>query len=223
VTDIELAEHLPDALPDNPMEYLERWLGYAMRNEIQRNPNAMTVATVGADGQPSARVVLCKGLVTDPGYLVFYTNYESRKAADIAANDDVAVVFHWDGIGRQVRVEGEATRSPAAESDRYFASRSRGSQTGARGSDQSRPIASRAALIEQIGERSARLGGGRDGDSPVPRPPHWGGIRVWARAVELWIEGADRIHDRARWERHLEPGAADNRIVGRWKATRLQP
>lgn len=223
MSDIELAERLPDTLPDNPMCWLESWLAFATANVIQRNPNAMTVATVGADGCPSARVVLCKGLVARPGYVVFYTNYMSRKAADIVANSNVSLVFHWDSIGRQARIEGVAVHSPSTESDRYFASRSRGSQLGAWGSDQSQPIASRAALFEQLEARARELSKHDDDQAPVRRPPHWGGIRVWAKAIELWIEGADRVHDRARFVRDLRPADDGDFTVGNWRGTRLQP
>jgi pyridoxamine 5'-phosphate oxidase len=192
----------------------------------------MTAVTVNADGQPTGRVVLCKQFVADPGFLVFYTNYRSDKVRHLATNSNIAVVFHWDAFGRQVRLEGVAVRSPAEESDAYFASRDWGSQIGAWGSDQSAPIGSRAALIAQVSRRAMKLGIGAAknlksiaiADRPVvPRPPHWGGIRVWPRRIELWIEGTDRIHDRARWDRSLVRGNDDSFTVGAWTGTRLQP
>ena len=176
--------------------------------------------------------MLCKSFVADPGYVVFYTNYKSDKARDIEHNNNVALVFHWDSFGRQVRMEGVAIRSPAAESDAYFATRDWGSQLGAWGSDQSAPLESRSALIAQVGRRAMRLGvdaaknlGSIAGDKrrAIPRPPHWGGFRVWPRRIELWIEGNDRIHDRARWERSLERRDGDEFEVGNWTGTRLQP
>jgi pyridoxamine 5'-phosphate oxidase len=187
---------------------------------------------VSADGQPAGRAVLCKELVPDPGYVVFYTNYKSDKVSHLNNNNRIALVFHWDAFGRQVRIEGETVRSPAEESDTYFASRDWASQLGAWGSDQSSPLESRAALIAQIGRRAMKLGVGAAthlksiavSDRPIiPRPPHWGGIRVWPKRIELWIEGADRIHDRARWERSLVRNDDDTFTVGEWQGTRLQP
>ena len=222
---------LPDDLPENPLPLALEWFEHAQQHAGVRNPNAMTLVTLGVDG-PAARVVLCKQFVVDPGYLVFYTNYESAKARAMASEPRVAVVMHWDSLGRQVRIEGLAQRSPAAESDAYFAKRGWGSQLGAWGSDQSRPLASRAALIAQIRERAESLGIELGDDTttlagseppPVPRPPHWGGFRVGIRALELWAEGADRVHDRARWERLIECGDDGEFSAGAWRATRLQP
>jgi len=232
LTDPRLARRLPDELPRDPMPWLAAWLDAASSGQVQRNPGAMTLATVGQSGQPSLRVVLCKEFVADPGYLVFYTNYESRKASELHARPAVAVTFHWDSLGRQARIEGLAVQSPRDESDVYFASRDWGSQIGAWGSDQSRPVASRAALLRQIGERARALGvplsddlqSIAGGERPsISRPAHWGGIRVWAAAVELWIEGEDRIHDRGRWQRTLSPASAHAFAVGDWTAARLQP
>ena len=232
MTDPCEATRLPAELPPNPLEWAKAWLDEAVTKAVQRNPNSMTAVTVDAAGQPSGRVVLCKAFVPDPGYLVFYTNYNSDKARHLAANPRIALVFHWDVFGRQVRIEGDAVRSPAEESDAYFRTRDWGSQLGAWGSDQSAPLESRAALIAQVGRRAVRLGvkaaanlkAIAAADRPaIPRPPHWGGYRVWARRVELWIEGTDRIHDRARWERTLERRGDDTFETGTWTATRLQP
>ncbi len=222
---------LPLELPGNPMLVAESWLGEAMDQALQRNPNAMTLATVGSEGQPSGRVVLCKAFVADPGYLVFYTNYRSRKVRELADHPQVAAVFHWDSLGRQVRIEGIAVQSPAAESDAYFTTRPWGSQLGAWGSDQSAPVESRDALIAQVKERAAELGLQLDGDTqtlaaaapPIPRPPHWGGIRIWVSAIELWIEGPDRIHDRACWQRTLSRQDEHSFSATPWVGTRLQP
>ena len=214
------------------MDWAKAWLDEAMQKKVQRNPNSMTAVTVSEDGQPSARVVLCKEFIADPGYLVFYTNYKSDKVRQIASNDKVALLFHWDSFGRQVRIEGQAVLSPAEESDTYFASRDWGSQLGAWGSDQSSPLESRAALIAQVARRAVKLGVGAAknlksiaiADQPViQRPPHWGGIRVWANRIELWIEGSDRIHDRARWDRSLVANEDDTFMVGEWTGIRLQP
>lgn len=232
MTDPCTARTLPTTLPGDPLHWAKAWLDDAVAKKVQRNPNSMTAITVNEQGQPSGRVVLCKAFEPDLGYLVFYTNYKSNKARHLETNNNIALVFHWDGLGRQVRIEGEAVRSPAAESDAYFATRDWGSQLGAWGSDQSSPIASRAALVAQVGRRAVKLGVSAAkniksiavSERPViKRPPHWGGIRVWARRVELWLEGEDRIHDRARWERTLERGSDDSYITGEWTGTRLQP
>lgn len=226
------AKKLPTELQSDPMHWAKAWLDEAFEKQSQRNPHAMIAVTVSADGQPAGRAVLCKEFVPDPGYLVFYTNYKSDKVSHLNNNSRIALVFHWDAFGRQVRIEGETVRSPAAESDAYFASRDWASQIGAWGSDQSAPLESRAALIAQIGRRAMKLGVGAarnlksiaESDRPViPRPPHWGGIRVWPKRIELWIEGADRIHDRARWERSLVRNDDDTFTVGEWHGTRLQP
>ena len=214
------------------MDWAAAWLDEAARQNVQRNPNSMALATVGSDRKPAARVVLCKDFVPDPGYLVFYTNYNSRKVAELRANPQVAATFHWDALGRQVRIEGTAVLSPAPESDAYFASRDRGSQLGAWGSDQSAPLVSRDALLRQLQERARDLGLNLSdelqitetvGCAAIPRPDHWGGVRVWASAVELWIEGPDRIHDRARWLRTINQNSAHEFAAGAWEGTRLQP
>ena len=223
---------LPQALPDDPMPLAREWFEHALAESGQRNPNSMTLVTADRDGQPAGRVVLCKSFVTDPGYLVFYTNYESAKARALDANPRCAAVMHWDALGRQIRFEGLALRSPAAESDEYFATRGWGSQLGAWGSDQSRPIGSRGDLIAQVRRRAAKLGLELGDDTStlaegeeaptIPRPPHWGGFRLWIAALELWVEGADRVHDRGRWERRLERDG-ERVDVSAWRATRLQP
>ena len=210
------ADFLPDALPDNPMQLLEDWLREATEAAIVPNPNAMTLAT-SRDGRPSARVVLCKGLDAEAGVVDFYTNYHSRKGSDIEANAEVALVFHWDHHSRQVRIEGVAQRAPAAQSDAYFASRPRKSQLGAWASAQSEPIASRDDMVQRFEAVAAE-----HEEEAVPRPPHWGGYRVWARACELWVEAAGRVHDRARFERSIDV-RGDDVVTGRWQSTRLQP
>ena len=215
------------------MHFADAWLKEAMANAAARNPNSMTLATVGHGGQPSARVVLCKQFVPDPGYLVFYTNYRSRKGRELAENPKVAATFYWDSLGLQIRVEGPAVRSPETESDSYFLTRDRGSQLGAWGSDQSEAIASHDALVMQIRERAAQLrvtfnedqrGRALPDDGPaIARPPHWGGVRVWVGTIELWVEGRNRIHDRAAWRRDLVRADEHTFSVSPWTGTRLQP
>jgi pyridoxamine 5'-phosphate oxidase len=210
---------LPTELPTTPMPLLAAWVAAAQAAASVPNPDAMTLATSTPNGQPSARVVLCKALVQDPGYLVFYTNYQSAKGAALAANPAVAATFHWDVMNRQVRIEGLAIRSPAAESDAYFASRDRASQLGAWASDQSRPIDAAEQLQQALAAATAR-----HADNPVPRPAHWGGYRVWISAVELWARGAARLHDRGRWTRELaQQSATEVTPMSAWQVMRLQP
>lgn len=214
------------------MHWADAWIKEATASEIQRNPNSVTVVTVDANGKPSARVVLCKEFVPDPGFFVFYTNYNSRKVKELEQCPNVAAVFHWDAIGRQIRIEGLAVRSPETESDAYFQTRDWGSQLGAWGSDQSEALESREALVSQLKVRATKLGLSVSddlqllGDSeppPIDRPPHWGGIRIWASAIELWIEGADRIHDRGMWQRRLVRASGHTFSTTPWVGTRLQP
>jgi pyridoxamine 5'-phosphate oxidase len=227
-----LADRLPEELPSDPMHWADAWLKEATAAEVQRNPNSMTIASVGADSRPSSRVVLCKEIVPDPGYLVFYTNYRSKKSLELAANPHAAALIHWDALGRQIRIEGTVVRSPEKESDTYFASRDRGSQLGAWGSDQSEPIASHDALVSQVRQRAADLGLklGPDmqplADDKAPdiaRPAHWGGFRLWATVIELWIEGKNRIHDRASWQRDIVRSSEHMFSTTPWTGRRLQP
>jgi pyridoxamine 5'-phosphate oxidase len=225
-----LSPPLSDPVPAEPMRIVARWLKDAWEAHQQPNPNAMVLATTSGAGAPSARVVLCKGLVEEPGYLVFYTNYESKKGEDLAAAARAAAVMHWDYLHRQVRVTGPVTRSPPAESDAYFASRPWPSRIAAWASQQSRPIGSRADLVAAVAAAARRFGAPNPADAPPPgvdfniaRPPHWGGYRLWAESVELWQEGKSRIHDRYSWSRKLVPGGALGFTPGPWSVVRLQP
>ena len=222
----EHTELLPEPLPAEPLAIVQAWLAHAWRERRQPNPNAMVLATTTPEGHPSARVVLCKDVQPQPGFIVFYTNYESRKGHELAANGRAAVVMHWDALHRQVRIEGPVVRAPAADSDAYFASRAIESRVGAWASKQSEPISSRQQLLDSVAAAEKRFGvsdGAAGKDTQVPRPPHWGGFRLWADAVELWVEGDARIHDRARWTRTLTAGGGDPFDTGPWTATRLQP
>ena len=218
------SELLSDPLPPEPLPVVADWLAQAWRERHQPNPNAMVLATTTPDGFPSARVVLCKDIVPRPGFIVFYTNYTSRKGQELAANARAAVVMHWDHLQRQVRVEGRVVKAPTEDSDAYFASRAVESRVGAWASRQSQPIESRAKLLEAVAEAAKRFGV-TEGDTTasVPRPPHWGGYRLWAESVELWTEGDARVHDRARWTRTLTPRGDSEFAAGPWAATRLQP
>ncbi len=221
-------QFLPDPLPANPLETAALWLQEAWRAADQPNPNAMVLATADPAGQPSARVVLCKEIVAEPGYVAFYSNYLSRKGRELSANNRAALVFHWDAAHRQVRIEGQVSEAPAADSDAYFATRPWQRRIGAWASAQSEPVADREALVAAVVAAAKRFGTPVPGpedrgalvDAQIPRPPHWGGYHLWVEAIELWVEGESRIHDRGRWTRSLaSPGAAP----GPWSFTRLQP
>lgn len=223
---------LPDPLPADPMPLASTWFRQAWDEQVQRNPNSMSLATTGADGKPAVRIVLCKEIVADPGYLVFYTNYSSRKGRELAEHPWAAVVFQWDPLGRQLRIEGPVVHALASESDDYFASRPWRSRLAAITSEQSAPIASRQLLIERLRETAARLGtpdpvtAPDDDQEPglhLPRPASWGGYRLWAVAVELWVEGEHRLHDRAHWTRELVPTGNGRFHAGPWRHRRLQP
>lgn len=225
---------LPDRLPADPMPTAAAWLAEAWRLKVQPNPDAMVIATVDDRGRPSARMVLCKEIVAAPGYLVFYTNYNSRKGREIAVSGRGAAVLYWEGLRRQLRIEGPIVKTLPAESDAYFASRDWQRRVGAWASQQSEPIESRARLLDAVRRASARFGTpdalgpaesaeGAARDFAVPRPSHWGGYRLWADTAELWVEGEFRIHDRARWTRELAPLSEHEFTGGSWTATRLQP
>lgn len=175
------------------LEQLRRWIADADRHELLE-PNAMIVATAGADGGPSARTVLLKGL--GEAGLVFFTNRRSRKGAQLDGNPRAALLFPWHPLQRQVHVEGTVERVADADTDAYWASRPRGSQIGAAASPQSEVIASRSQLELAAGELASRYD-----NQEVPRPGHWGGYRVVPETVEFWQGRRDRLHDRLRYRR----------------------
>lgn len=172
----------------DPFALFDAWLAEAVASE-PNDPNAMALATADAAGRPSCRMVLLKG--HGPDGFVFYTNREGRKASDLAANPHAALLFHWKSLRRQVRIEGAVELVSDAESDAYFASRSRDSQLGAWASDQSRPLADRATFEGRFAEMQAQFG-----DDDVPRPPHWGGYRVVPESIEFWQDRTHRLHER---------------------------
>lgn len=179
-------------MPDDPLPLFRRWLEDAQTAGLLE-PNAMILATVGTGGVPSARAVLLKG--QDERGFVFYTNYESRKGQEIAANPNVALVFNWLGLERQVRVEGVTSRLTYAESEVYHKTRPHGSQLGEWVSPQSRVIESRALLDERLAEYEAKY------PVDVPLPEFWGGFLVAPNAVEFWQGRENRLHDRFRYTR----------------------
>jgi pyridoxamine 5'-phosphate oxidase len=226
-------ETLPDPLPANPLEVAAAWLEQARVDAAQPNPNAMVLATVDARGQPSARVVLCKEIAVRDGFIKFYTNYQSRKGRELEANRRAAVVFHWDHRHRQVRAEGRVEPLSEAENDAYFRSRAWQSRLGAWASHQSDPVASRDALVAAVAATAQRFDIPYQGPGSVepeaiavdiPRPPNWGGFRLHVDAIELWVEGEFRIHDRARWTRlDTDVTTAPSGAAPVWTVTRLQP
>jgi pyridoxamine 5'-phosphate oxidase len=177
----------------DPLAQFRRWYADAERAGI-RMPQAMALATAGGDGAPSARMVLLKGI--EEGEFVFYTGYVSRKAGELAANPKAALLFYWDPLGRQVRVEGTVRRVSADESDAYFATRPRGAQLAAAASRQSAVLSNREELDAKVAELEQRYAGGE-----VPRPEHWGGYRLAPEVYELWQHREDRAHDRLRYRR----------------------
>ena len=189
--------------PD-PLVEFGHW--YERASRAVGAPEAMTLATADAGGRPSARMVLLKSWDSD-GF-VFYTNYDGRKSHELTVNPEAALLFYWEPLGRQVRIEGSVTRTTGAESDAYYATRDVASRVGAYASHQSRPIGSRAELDAAVERWTAEFAG-----QDVPRPQWWGGWRVVPRAFEFWQLGHHRLHDRVRYE------AAG---VG-WTIDRLQP
>jgi pyridoxamine 5'-phosphate oxidase len=200
------AELTEDTAGADPVRQLAAWLAEAAAAGVTE-PNAMTLATASADGVPSARMVLLKGI--DDRGLVFYTNYGSRKGEELAANPRAALVLYWAPLERQVRVEGRVEKVPREESAAYFASRPRGSRLGALASPQSAVVAGRSVLEERLAELEAAHPG-----EDVPLPANWGGYLVVPETVELWQGRPNRLHDRLRYR-------ADGR--GGWIRERLAP
>lgn len=177
----------------NPFQHFADWFAAAERSE-PRDANAMTLATVAADGTPSARIVLLKGY--DPQGFVFYTNTQSRKGGELAANPRAALLFYWKSLGRQIRIEGIAEPVTTAEADAYFATRPRLARLGAWASDQSRVLPARGELESRLAALEQRYPG-----EDIPRPPHWSGYRVVPARFEFWQEAPFRLHDRTIYER----------------------
>ena len=212
---------LSGPLPPDPLPRLAQWLDEALASEVQPLPEAMMLATVDPDGRPSARVVLCKGFDAELGTLTFYTNRRSRKGRAMEHDPRVAVVFHWNHLHRQAIVEGPVTEVPSEEADAYFESRPLDARLSAWASDQSEPVDSRERLCARMEELAERFGVS-SGSGKVPRPLHWGGVRIHAERIELWVSRPGRVHDRAEWIRTLRTDSAGCK-AGPWRPRRLQP
>ncbi|HEX8307007.1 MAG TPA: pyridoxamine 5'-phosphate oxidase [Allosphingosinicella sp.] len=180
-------------MPTDPHSLFEEWLAEARLSELN-DPVAMALATADEEGRPSVRMVLMKG--HDERGFVFYTNLDSRKGGELAANRHAALLFHWKSLRRQVRIEGPVGAVSEAEADAYFATRGRDSQLGAWASDQSRPLEARTVFEERFEEARRRFEGGE-----VPRPPRWSGWRVRPERIEFWSDRAHRLHERRLFAR----------------------
>ena len=196
-----LEEH---EVASEPLRQFEDWLAEALRIGIHE-PNAMTVATVGANGRPSSRVVLIKGC--DERGIVWYTNYNSRKGQELEANPFAALQFHWIELERVVRIEGRVEKVSAEESDAYFKSRPLGSRIGAWASPQSEVIPGRGAIVARVAEYGLKFG------LHPPRPPHWGGYRVVPDYWEFWQGRASRLHDRIAYRLQADGGWLRERLA----------
>lgn len=191
---------------DDPFALARAWLAEAGQSE-PADPNAIALSTVDAAGMPNVRMVLLKEI--EDAAFVFYTNYESRKATEIEASGKAAFVLHWKSLSRQIRVRGLVSREEGEKADAYYRSRSLKSRLGAWASAQSRPLASRGALVAEVARVTAAKG-------PNPaRPPFWGGYRILPLEIEFWADGAFRLHDRFRWSRET--------VEARWAINRLNP
>lgn len=194
-----------DTVEHDPIAQFAKWYGEARAVE-KPHPHAMALATATNSGRPSLRMVLMKDF--DARGFVFYTNYRSRKGAELARNARGTLLFYWGSLGRQVRIEGRIGKVPRRESDEYFATRPRGSQLSAWASPQSEAVAVRAALEQRFAEFAAKYRG------EVPRPQHWGGYLLMPVAIEFWQGREDRLHDRILYRRTRD---------GRWRIERLAP
>jgi pyridoxamine 5'-phosphate oxidase len=196
------------------MGLVAEWLDEAERTV--RSAASMALATVDPDGRPAVRMVISRGFDAEAGWVVFYSDRGSRKGRALDKTPRAAVVFHWEALQRQIRIEGPVTVAPDADADRYWNTRPRDARIAAIATDQSRPIPSREALLARVAAEDARHG------LEPPRPARWIGYRVWAEQVELWVSQPARVHDRAVWTRALAP-SGEGFAGGPWSATRLEP
>ena len=218
---------LSQSMTQNPLLLLQSWLNEAMELDLQPNPDTMAIATSNSQGLPNVRMVLCKEINTEEGYLVFYTNYNSVKSLEIKENPKCSALFHWDKLGYQIRIRGEILQSPDEENDAYFASRHLGSQVGAWASNQSNPVEDREALDDQFKKILDRFNLTSESitrnEQKIPRPPHWGGYRLWIEEIEFWLNQKDRLHDRLHFRRALTISSEGIETEKKWTVKRLQP
>jgi len=205
-TEYHRGELTEEAAGDDPYSLFRRWFEEAVAGG-GRDPNAMSLATVDAAGQPSVRIVLCKEY--DSRGFVFYTNFSSRKGQELATNPQASLLFYWAELERQVRISGRVEKVADADADLYFGQRPRGARIGAWASPQSQPIPGRGLLEERTAEMEQRF----EGQADPPRPAHWGGYRVVPAMIEFWQGRPSRLHDRLVYTRHLSG----------WERTRLAP
>ena len=211
----------------NPMKVLNDWMKEVSNDGKQPNPNCFSIATTNREGSSNARMVLCKEIDIEDGYIVFYTNYNSTKAIELDYQSECSGVFHWDNYGYQVRIKGFALKSPRDESDDYFLSRSLGSQVAAWASEQSNSIGNRQDLEKQFDATLKKFNIKQkqlmENDQKLPRPPFWGGYRIWIHEIEIWLNQNDRFHDRLLFQRDLS--LKDGRYISTkgWIKKRLQP
>ena len=214
-------------MTQNPLLLLQSWLNEAMALDLQPNPDTMAIATSNSQGLPNVRMVLCKEINTEEGYVVFYTNYNSVKSLEIKENPKCSALFHWDKLGYQIRIRGEILQSPDEENDTYFASRHLGSQVGAWASNQSNPVEDREALDDQFKKILDRFNLTSESitrnEQKIPRPPNWGGYRLWIEEIEFWLNQKDRLHDRLHFRRALTISSEGIETEKKWTVKRLQP
>ena len=218
---------LSQSMTQNPLLLLQSWLNEAMELDLQPNPDTMAIATSNSQGLPNVRMVLCKEINTEEGYVVFYTNYNSVKSLEIKENPKCSALFHWDKLGYQIRIRGEILQSPDQENDTYFASRHLGSQVGAWASNQSNPVEDREALDGQFKKILDRFNLTSESitrnEQKIPRPPNWGGYRLWIEEIEFWLNQKDRLHDRLHFRRALTISSEGIETEKKWTVKRLQP
>ena len=218
---------LSQSMTQNPLLLLQSWLNEAMELDLQPNPDTMAIATSNSQGLPNVRMVLCKEINTEEGYVVFYTNYNSVKSLEIKENPKCSALFHWDKLGYQIRIRGEILQSPDEENDTYFASRHLGSQVGAWASNQSNPVEDREALDDQFKKILDRFNLTSESitrnEQKIPRPPNWGGYRFWIEEIEFWLNQKDRLHDRLHFRRALTISSEGIETEKKWTVKRLQP
>jgi pyridoxamine 5'-phosphate oxidase len=218
---------LSQSMTQNPLLLLQSWLNEAMELDLQPNPDSMAIATSSSQGLPNVRMVLCKEINAEEGYVVFYTNYNSVKSMEITENPKCSALFHWDKLGYQIRIRGAILQSPDKENDAYFASRHLGSQVSAWASNQSNPVEDRQALDDQFRKILDRFNLTSESitrnEQKIPRPPHWGGYRLWIEEIEFWLNQKDRLHDRLHFRRALTISNKGIETEKHWTVKRLQP